>query len=56
VVVRGSAATVLSSAEPPVPTTRVVRGPLELSVHTGDRASKSVTLQALAVAEACSGW
>ncbi len=49
--VRGSAATVLSSAEPSVPTTRVVRGPLELSVHTvGDlRASKSVNLQAPAV-------
>jgi multidrug efflux pump subunit AcrA (membrane-fusion protein) len=43
-----SSAGVLSSDRSAVPTTRVVRGPLELGVHTtGElRASRSVTLQA----------
>jgi HlyD family secretion protein len=50
--VKGSAATVLSTSAVSVPTTRVMRGPLELSVHTiGDlRASRSVMLQAPPVA------
>ena len=48
VAVRGSAAAALSTDESSVPTTRVVRGALELSVHgKGDlRASKFAGLQA----------
>ena len=48
VVMRGSAAGTLAPEAPSVPTTRVVRGTLELTVHgRGDlRASKFATLQA----------
>jgi HlyD family secretion protein len=48
---RKSGTAMLASAEPSVPTTKVIRGALELSVHTvGDlRASKSVMLQAPSV-------
>lgn len=49
---RGSGASVLASSSPSVPTTRVVRGAIEMSVHTkGDlRASRSVLIQAPSVA------
>jgi HlyD family secretion protein len=49
---RGSAGRVLASAPSSVPTTRVVRGAIELSVNTkGDlRASRSVMIQAPSVA------
>ncbi len=45
---RGSAGRVLASSEPGLPTTRVTRGAIELTVHTtGDlRASRSVMIQA----------